>query len=143
MNVELFKHIMSIFAVRRRDLLGVDVCGPWTGIAESAGPILSIVVKPLDAHDDHGDDRVRNDRRTTAISQATSRPRTTYWFYAHVLSLVSETDLRVSAFLCSNNALRRVSVSALRNTSLQRGWEIILYLSKIEILKVLQSLRKL
>lgn len=46
-----------------------------------------MVVEPFNAYNDHGDDRTGDDRRTTTISQAISRPRNTRYLHAHVFSL--------------------------------------------------------
>lgn len=46
-----------------------------------------MVVESFNAHDDYGDDRVRNDCRATTISQAISRPRNTRGLYARILNL--------------------------------------------------------
>lgn len=83
---------MLRLAVRWRDLLGIDVRGPWISITESIGPVLSMVVESFNAHDDYGDDRLRNGYRATTISQAISRPRNTRGLHARILSLVSETS---------------------------------------------------
>lgn len=86
---------MPRLAVRWRDLLGIDVRGPWISITESIGPVLSMVVEPFNAHDDYGDDRFWNDRRATTIPQEISRSRNTRELHARILDLVSETDLRI------------------------------------------------
>lgn len=58
-----------------------------------------MVVEPFNAHDDYGDDCARNDRRTTTISQAVSQSWNTRELHARVLSLVSETDLRIRSLI--------------------------------------------
>lgn len=60
-----------------------------------------MVVEPFDAHDDHGNDRIGNDRRAATISQAVPWPHDTRELHAHVFSLVSESGLRIRSF-CGN-----------------------------------------
>lgn len=89
-----------------------------------------MVVESFNAHNDYGDDRVRNDRRTTTISQAVSRSRNTRELHARVLSLdahnlLQKRHLGVPRDGCVNAAatdsVLRGAANVLHDSILRRG----------------------
>lgn len=61
-----------------------------------------MVAESFNAHDDYGDDCVRNDCRATTIPQEISQPWNTCELHARILSLVSETGLRIRSIITRN-----------------------------------------
>lgn len=79
-----------MFTVRRGNFLGPNVRGPRVGLSKSPGRLLSVVVEPLDAHDDHGFGAHGNDISAANISETIQRTFRTRSIYVYLFSLVCE-----------------------------------------------------
>lgn len=73
--------------VRRGNFLGPNVRGPRVGLSKSPGRLLSVVVEPLDAHDDHGFGAHGNDISAANISETIQRTFRTRSIYVYLFSL--------------------------------------------------------